>query len=288
VGNRILGVLFLGLAVAGVVFLGDRVSPRRGLVVTAGPGEKAAGNATATTGATGTETAAAPGPETAPALAPGPSTTTTAPGATSPTVAAPALTDQVLAQQMVLRAEDLPAGFAQHPAGTGRAGASGSGADAFDSCLGSDTAALRRALKVRAYSPGFTRRPSSVVSSAVALFDTPASAARVLAAIRSESARVCLEKRANDNLADDPGFPEGSSGTMTRIVLGQFGEEARGYRLEVRMPPPEAGGKETTYLADYLFVRKGRAVVLVQFGSLDRPFPVAEAQSVVGRLAGRM
>jgi hypothetical protein len=275
----------LALAVVGVVVTGDRVHSRRAVVVTAGPGEATSGVTGTTVAPAATEVAAPTGAAPAPGAAP--ATTTTATTASATTASAPAPTDQALAQQMVLRKEDLPAGFDQQQSGTSRSSAGG-GEDAFDSCLGPDTATLRRALAVRARSPNFARRPASVVSSAAALFDTPASASRVLAALRSEAARDCLEKRANDRLADDPGFPEGSSGTMTRITLGAFGEEARAYRLEVRMPPSGPSGKDATYLADFLFVRKGRAVVMVQFGSLDQPFPLAEAQAIAGRLAARM
>jgi hypothetical protein len=193
VGNRILGVALLALAGAGIVFLGDRVEPRHDLVVTAGPQEPA-GEPDAvtrdTTAAGDTETVAAPGSEAAPPLAdsaPAPAATPAGPSG-SPAAAAPPLTDHALAQQMVVRAEDLPAGFVQQAAGAGRSSASGD--DAFDNCLGSETAALRRALKVRAQSPGFSRRPANAVSSSVALFDTPASAARALAVIRSEAARA--------------------------------------------------------------------------------------------------
>jgi hypothetical protein len=286
VGNRILGVLLLALAAAGVVVTGDRVDSRRGVVVTAGPGTAAGATSTTVAVSAGTEVAAPGGAAPAPGAATTTTTTTiTAPAATSSS--APAPTDQALVQQMVLRQADLPAGFDQQKAGTSRS-STGGGEDAFDSCLGPDTATLRRALVVRARSPNFARRPASVVSSAAALFDTPASAGRVMAVLRSEAARDCLEKRANDRLADDPGFPEGSSGTMTRITLGAFGEETRAYRLEVRMPPSGPDGKDATYLADFLFVRKGRAVVMVQFGSLDQPFPLAEAQAIAGRLAARM
>jgi hypothetical protein len=286
VGNRLLGVLLLALAVAGVVFAGDRVQSQRVLVVRAGT-ENAAG-ATDTTVVPGPDGAAAPGPGSTPAPAPGtaPSTTTSAPGGnTTSTAAGPG--DQALAQQMVLRPDDLPSGFSQQPAGAPRSGASG-GEDAFDSCLGSDTAALRRALKVRARSPHFSRRPANAVSSAAALLDTPASAVRMMAVLKTDAARECLEKQANDRLADDPGFPEGSSGRMSRIALGAFGEESRAYRLEVHIPSEDPGGKEATYLADFLFMRKGRAVVMVQFGSLNGPFNLAEAQAVAGRLAARM
>lgn len=285
-GNRILGVLLLGLAVAGAVVTGDRVDSRRGVVVTTGSAQGGGDAGPPATPGPG-EVATPAEPPAAGAAAPtAASTTTTAPGATTTATAAPAPTDQALAQQMVLRREDVPAGFDQQQAGT--SSSAGGGEDAFDSCLGPDTANLRRALKVRARSPGFARRPASVVTSAAALFDTPASASRVLAVIRSETARSCLEKRANDRLADDPAFPEGSSGTMAPVALGTFGEESRAYRLHVRMPPAEPDGKGANYLADFLFVRKGRAVVMLQFGSLDQPFPLAEARAVAGRLAARM
>jgi hypothetical protein len=282
VGNRILGVLLLALAVAGVVFAGDRVHSRSVMVVRTGSGEATAGPADTPQAPAPTEVAASPA--TIPA-APNASTTTTVAGATTASTAPPP-TDQAVVQQMVLRPEDLPAGFSQQAAGAPRSGAS-NGEDAFESCLGPDTAALKRALKVRARSPGFSRRPNHAVSSAAALLDTPASAVRMMAALKTDAARECLEKRANDRLADDPGFPEGSSGTMSPLTLGAFGEESRAYRLEVHMPS-EDGGKESTYLVDFLFVRKGRAVVMVQFGSLNGPFNLGEARAVAGRLAARM
>ncbi len=216
-------------------------------------------------------------------------TTTTAP--TTTTTAPPSKeADQALAQRAVLVPADLPSGFVVvRPAPSATTDVDGP----FERCLGSDAAALTAAVRAKARSGEYGRSGAGTVSSSSAVMDTPTSGEKVLSALGTPSARGCFEGLINARLARNPKLSEDVRGTMSPLAVSGFGEQSTGFRFEVQLPaedvenePAEEGGK-VPYIADFVFARKGRTLVVVEFGNLRQPFAPGDLMSVVNNLIRR-
>jgi hypothetical protein len=123
--------------------------------------------------------------------------------------------------------------------------------------------------------------------------DTAASGEKVLTALATPSARGCFEGLINARLARNPNLSEDVRGSMAPLAVSGFGEQSTGFRFEVQLPaddvenePAEEGGK-VPYIADFVFARKGRTLVLVEFGNLRQPFAPGDLMSVVNNLIRR-
>jgi hypothetical protein len=216
-------------------------------------------------------------------------TTTTAP--TTTTTAPPSKeADQALAQRAVLIPADLPSGFmVVRPAPSATAESDGP----FERCLGSDAAALTAAVRAKARSGEYGRSGAGTVSSSSAVMDTPASGEKVLSALATSSARGCFEGLINARLARNPKLSEDVRGTMSPLAVSGFGEQSTGFRFEVQLPAedvenePANEGERVPYIADFVFARKGRTLVLVEFGNLRQPFAPADLMTVVNNLIRR-
>jgi len=285
--DRLIGILCLGVAGFTATWGGDaslRAHPRpaalnaRQLGSTSTPASEVT---TTTAGATSTTVA--------------PSTTTSAVASTT-TAPAPALSPEetkALARQGAVVIADLPVGFSGSvKAAPADAPAATDGP--FDRCLGPDAGALTAAIGARARSGQFARTGSGTVASSSAVFDQPASAEKVMGILDSPAARSCFEGIINARLARNPKLPENVRGSLTPIGLGPAGDRATAFRFEVRLPAedveqdPPPGEKDVPYLTDFVFVRRGRVLALVEFANLRQPFPAGDAQAVLASLAGHM
>ncbi|HEY3240063.1 MAG TPA: hypothetical protein VGL92_10900 [Acidimicrobiia bacterium] len=235
-----------------------------------------------------TSTTASPSTTTSSGKGSASSTTATAP-ATSTTTAPPSKeADEALAKRALLTQADLPGGFVvvrQAPSGPG------DGDGPFERCLGSDAATLTAAVRAKARSGEYGRSGAGTVSSSSAVLDTPASAEKVLATLATPAARACFEGLINARLARNPNLSEDVRGTMSPLDASGFGDQSTGFRFEVQLPAEDVENdpsqEKVPYIADFVFVRQGRALALVEFGNLHQPFPAPDLQAVVTNLARR-
>lgn len=291
VADRVIGVLCLGVAVAAATW-GDgptgREAPRRGVRTTlvAGTGGEA-GPSAAAPSSTSTTSAGAPAGAGAPS-------TTTAPKASSTTTStAPPVNreaDAAAAQKALLASGDLPAGYTQ----TRPAPPPGGSEGPFERCLGKEAAVLTAAVRAKAGSAEYVKAEAGTVSSTAAVLDQPTSAERVMAILGSDPARSCFEGLINMRLARNPNLSEDARGTITPLDAGAYADQTTAFRFEVHLPaedveaePPE-GEEEIPYVADFVFVRRGRAIALFEFASLRHPFPPADLQTVAGNVAAHL
>ena len=290
--DRVLGLLSLGLAAALATWGGPGAGddPGAGAVRPASSEREAVAASTSTTGDPPGSDAApagrATGATTTTTAAPGESTTSTAP---APREAASAEPEDAQARRILLGPEDLPSGFVvvRQPSGEA-AGADGP----FERCLGPDAAALTAAVRAKARSPEYGRSGTGTVSSSAAVFGDPVAAEKVMTVLRTPSARTCFEDLINARLARNPNLPEDARGTLTPIDAGALGDGSTGFRFEVHLPAEDVEEdpteEEIPYLADFVFIRRGRALALLEFGSLRRPFPAGDIKSIASHLAARM
>ena len=201
-----------------------------------------------------------------PAAVPPGATTTTRPGE------APA----ELARRAVLAAADVPAGFTvTSPAPPDGAAPTDS---PFERCAGSDAGHLTAAVGARSRSATFARPDTGSVSSAAVVFDTPATAVKVFGLMTTTGARSCFEGLINARLARNPRLSQDVKGSLGPAPSPSVGEGAMGYRFDVRLPAEDVDPKAQSddppvrFVADFLFVRKGRTLVLAEFDNLRQPW----------------
>jgi hypothetical protein len=216
-------------------------------------------------------------------------TTTTAPAPTTTTAPPSKEADEALARRAVLTGGDLPSGFVVvRPAPTGTTETDGP----FERCLGPDAATLTAAVRAKSRSAEYGRSGSGTVSSSSAVLDTPASADKVLATLATPAARGCFEGLINARLARNPNLSEDVRGTMSPLDVSGIGDQSTGFRFEVQLPAEDVENEPSSeekvpYIADFVFVRKGRVLGLIEFGNIRQPFPPAEVKAVATNLARR-
>ncbi|MGH9039456.1 MAG: hypothetical protein ACRDZ3_04425, partial [Acidimicrobiia bacterium] len=277
--DRLVGALCLVVAVVAVTWGRSPAEQAQGATgdretveVSAGETDSAPGDDPATS-----TTAPAPSTTSSTAAASG-SSTTTAPAPAPAAAAAPSKeADEALAKKSVLGPADLPGGFVVvRPAPTGPSETDGP----FERCLGSEAATLTAAVRAKSRSGEYGKSGSGTVSSSAAVMDTPASAEKVLATLASPNARACFESLINARLARNPNFSEDVRGTLAPIDASGYGDQSNGFRFEVHLPaedvenePGEEPEEKVPYIADFVFLRKGRVLSLIEFGNLRQPFP---------------
>jgi hypothetical protein len=279
--DRLVGALCIGLAAVAATWDGHATwrVPRSGPRTAAHAGP--ARNTTATTFPT--EPTAA--------------TTTTAPGSSAST--APARSggpagedDRAVARRAVLVPGDLPSGFVTLRPAPGDDEATGDGP--FEHCLGSDAGALTAAIRAKAASAQFARDGTGTVLSSAAVLDRPVSAEKIMKMLGSSSARSCFEGLINARLARNPNLPEDVRGTLRPIGVGRVGDQTIGFRFDVRLraedveEDPDPSEEEISYLADFVFVRRGRVLALVEMAGLRVPFDRGVAEAMLSSLAGHI
>jgi hypothetical protein len=262
-----------------------RAAGRQMLEVSAAGGTEAPVAADEVTSTTG----AAPTSSTVPGRGSASTTTTAAPKPTTTTAPPSREADDALARRVVLTGGDLPNGFVMvRPAPTGPAEADGP----FERCLGPDAAHLTAAVRAKARSGEYGRSGAGTVSSSSAVLDTPASAEKVLATLATPAAQACFEGLINARLARNPNLSEDVRGTMSPLDASGFGDQSTGFRFEVQLPAEDVENEPSSeekvpYIADFVFVRKGRVLALIEFGNLRAPFPPPDLKAVATRLARR-
>jgi hypothetical protein len=289
--DRTVGAICLGLAVMFVTW-GGPLSNATGDASGKGSEVVAGGRtedlAKASTSSTAPETTTSSSSTTSTTVK---ATTTTAKPATTTTMrtalAAP-VDDQDLAQRVLVTAADLPGGFTP----VGKPPPEGAGADgAFEKCLGADGPRLTAAVKAKARAGEYAKSGAGSVSSSSAVFDGAPSASLVLNRLDTAGARTCFEQLINERLARNPNLPPDAKGKLSSLDVGKIGEQATGFRFEVLLPADDidddAEGGEIPYMADFFFVRQGRVMALLEFGSLRKPFPTDDARGIASRVIAR-
>jgi hypothetical protein len=235
-------------------------------------------------------------PDTGPAPAGDPSTTVTAtpsssttPGSTPGAPAAPPPPGEApaaLAQRAVLAQTDLPAGFTMtSPAPPGAPADS-----AFERCAGSDAAGLTRAIGARARSATFAKGDVGSASSAAVVFDQPATAEKVLGLMTTSSARSCFEDLINTRLARNANLSQDVKGSLGPAPSASVGDGSVAYRFDVRLPAEDVDRNAkpddppVRFVSDFLFIRKGRILVLAEFGNLRQPWVDTTLKGVAASL----
>jgi len=239
-------------------------------------------------------------PDTGPGPTADPSTTVTAAppsSATTGPAAAPAAAPTgddpaVLAQRAVLAQSDLPPGFViTSPAPSG---APAPGEGPFERCTGSDAAGLTKAIGGRARSATFAKADTGSASSAAAVFDQPATAEKMLGLMTTPAARSCFEDLINGRLARNAKLSQDVKGSLGPAPSASVGDASVAYRFDIRLPAEDIDHNAKPddppirFVSDFLFIRKGRTLVLVEFGNLREPWVDTTLKSVATNLVAHV
>ncbi|MDQ4098275.1 MAG: hypothetical protein M3144_10455 [Actinomycetota bacterium] len=216
------------------------------------------------------------GPATTNTAAP-PSSTTTGKAPPSPASPGPGGEDPAaLAQRAVLAPTDLPAGFTMTSPAPAEAPAPGE--SPFERCAGTDAATLTSAIGGRARSATFARADVGSVSSAAVVFDQPATAEKVLGLMTTPAARSCFEQLVNTRLARNAKLSQDVNGSLGPAPSPSVGDGSVAYRFDVRLPAEDIDRNAKPddppirFVSDFVFIRKGRTLVLAEFGNLRQPW----------------
>jgi hypothetical protein len=291
--DRLMGVLCLGAATLAATWGGNTAIRRD--ANEAAPGSRPAAHADSISPVLTT-------PENGPTPATDPSSTaTTAPVAptttgkaakATTTTARPGEAPDALARRALLAPTDVPAGF------TVTIPAPPDGAAPADSpverCVGPDAGRLTAAIGARARSATFARSDTGSVSSSAMVFDQPTAAEKVLGLLTTPAARSCFEGLINARLARNPHLSQDVHGALGPAPSPSVGEGALAYRFEVRLPAEDVdrnaapNDPPVRYVADFLFVRKGRTLVLAEFDNLRQPWVDTALQGVAAALVAHV
>ena len=209
----------------------------------------------------------------------GPAPAPPAPGGESP---------DALAQRALLAQADLPAGFTMTTPAP--AGAPAAGESPFERCAGSNAADLTRAIGGRARSATFARGDVGSASSAAVVFDQPATAEKVLGLMTTPSARACFEDLINSRLARNAKLSQDVKGSLGPAPSPTVGDASVAYRFDIRLPAEDVDRNAkpddppVRFVSDFLFIRKGRTLVLAEFGNLRQPWVDTTLQGVATSL----
>jgi hypothetical protein len=237
-------------------------------------------------------------PDTAPAPAADPSTTVTAAPSSSTTTAPAAAPPPngedpaALAQRALLAQADLPAGFTvTAPAPPGPAAP---GESPFERCAGADAASLTKSIGGRARSATFARSDTGSASSAAVVFDQPATAEKVLGLMTTPSARACFEDLINSRLARNVKLSQDVKGSLGPAPSASVGDASVAYRFDIRLPAEDIDRNAKPddppirFVSDFLFIRKGRTLVLAEFGNIRQPWVDTALRGVATNLVAHV
>ena len=220
------------------------------------------------------------------------STTTAKPAAAPTTTAPPSEPAADLARRALLTPADVPAGFTvTSPAPPDGATMADS---PFERCAGSDSVTLTQAIGARSRSATYARADVGSVSSSVVVVDQPATAEKILGQLTTSAARSCFEGLINARLARNPRLSQDVRGSLGPAPSPSVGETALGYRFEVRLPAEDVDANARSddppvrFVADFLLIRKGRSLVLVEFDNLRQPWADGTLRGVAASLAAHL
>lgn len=270
--DRLLGVLCLGVATLAATW-GGNGALHRAAAHAARSGPPGAHADAVISGLTSPDTTPAPATSATTAAA---SSTTTTPSGPQPAPAPPGENAAAMAQRAVLAQTDLPAGFTvTAPAPTGPPAP---GESPFERCAGSDAAGLTATIGGRARSATFAKPDVGSVSSAAVVFDQPATAEKVLGLMTTPAARSCFEQLVNSRLARNANLSQDVKGSLGPAPSPSVGEGSVAYRFDVRLPAEDIdrnakpSDPPIRFVSDFVFIRKGRTLVLAEFGNLRQPW----------------
>jgi hypothetical protein len=275
--ERLLGVVCLGVATLAATW-GGNDALHQAAAHAARSGPPGAHADSVIPGLTSPDSAPAPAadPSTSDTAAP-PSSTTTGKAPPSPTSPAAGGEDPAaLAQRAVLAPTDLPAGFAMTSPAPAEAPAPGE--SPFERCAGTDAATLTSAIGGRARSATFAKADVGSVSSAAVVFDQPATAEKVLGLMTTSAARSCFEQLVNTRLARNGKLSQDVKGSLGPAPSPSVGDGSVAYRFDVRLPAEDIDRNAKPddppirFVSDFVFIRKGRTLVLAEFGNLRQPW----------------
>jgi hypothetical protein len=199
----------------------------------------------------------------------------------------------VLARRALLTRADLPAGFTvTTPAPPD--GSTAAGESAFEHCGGADAARLAPTIGARARSATFARPDTGSVSSSAVVFDQPGTAAKALDVMATPAARSCFEGLINARLARNPRLSQDAKGSLAPAPSPGAGDGGVAYRFDVRLPAEDVdpGARPddppVRYVADLVFVRKGRTLVLAEFDNLRQPWADQPLRAVIASLVAHL
>ena len=164
------------------------------------------------------------------------------------------------------------------------------GESPFERCVGSDAGGLTAAIGGRARSATFAKSDVGSVSSAAVVFDQPATAEKVLGLMTTSSARSCFEQLINTRLARNAKLSQDVKGSLGPAPSASVGDGSVVYRFEVRLPAEDIDRNAKPddppirFVSDFLFIRKGRTLVLAEFGNLRQPWGDADLKGVAANL----
>jgi hypothetical protein len=283
--DRLVGVLCLGVATLGATWGGNPVLHQADAHAARSETPGAPADA-AIPGVTSTDTALEPA-TTATADPAAQASTTTAAGPQA-TPAPPGENPQAMAGRAVLAQADLPAGFTvTAPAPTDPPAP---GESPFERCAGSDAAGLIGTIGGRARSATFARADVGSASSAAVVFDQPATAEKVLGLMTTPAARSCFEQLINSRLARNAKLSQDVRGSLGPAPSPAVGEGAVAYRFDVRLPAEdidrnaEPNDPPIRFVSDVVIIRKGRTLVLAEFGNLRQPWAEDALKGVAASL----
>jgi hypothetical protein len=291
--DRLMGVLCLGAAAVAATWGGN--GALHDASAEAAKGSHPAVHADAVVpGPVGPDTSPAPAadPSSTATTAPPSSTTTGKAAVVTTTTAKPREAPAALAQRALLVQTDVPGGFTM--ASPAPPDGSAPADSPLERCVGPDAGSLTGAVGARARSATFVRPDTGSVSSSAVVFDQPTSAEKVLGLMTTSSARSCFEGLINARLARNPKLSQDVHGSLGPAPSPSVGEGALAYRFDVRLPAEDvdrsAGPDDppVRFVADFLFVRKGRTLVLAEFDNLRQPWVDTALRGVVTNLVAHV
>jgi hypothetical protein len=287
--DRLLGVLCLGAATLAATWGGnDALHEAAAHAARSGPpGIHADG---VIPGLTSPDTAVVPAADTptSATAAPSSSTTTAKPAGTP----APGEDPAALAQRAVLARADLPEGFTVTAAAPTAAPAAGE--SPFERCAGSDAGSLTSAILGRARSATFARADVGSTSSAAVVFDQPATAGKVLGLMTTSAARSCFEQLINSRLARNAKLSQDVKGSLGPAPSPSLGDGSVAYRFDVRLPAEDVDRNARPddppirFVSDFVFIQKGRTLVMAEFGNLRQPWVDVALKGVATNLVAHV
>lgn len=192
--------------------------------------------------------------------------------------------DEQKAQRVVLSTADLP-GYTQDPPDPANV-TSPEGVAALNACGNNDPLFLQldnEADPRGATSPTFSKGDTTV-SSSVTFGDKEDQAKATMTAVNAASFPGCMARADAAELRRDRDYTNVTVST-TKLPALTAGDQAVAYRSTARF---RVGGTAVTAYVDFVFIRSGRAVSVIDLFSVGTPPPEAERLRLATVVAGRM